>query len=269
MRSHSIASKVAAILTSAIALVVFPAVFAVADEPVTTEQAPANGNSEESLLAGPAVTNLQGELDLLLLGTVVIPEDGKALAIIQIGDKGEQTLYRLGDIVEGARVTKILRDSVTLTFADSEVELRLVGDTGGTPLAAAILPGDDAQPQLSKSEHGFWQVEQENLNDLSGVPEILSDVQYMGGEGATVIKVRANGILHKLGLQQGDIILTANSQFLGKDLSLQQALVQSSMGEPMGHPMLRLEVDRQGELNVHYYQFDAQPGTSGPESRQN
>ena len=231
-RSHI----VAAILMLAMCLMAFPVVAAVAGEPVMTGQA--------------AVDSNPSELDLVLLGTV-LHDPGKPMAIIQDGETGEQKLYWLGDVVEGGRLTKILRDSVTLTFAENEVELGLTGGARGTPATAATVTGL-VQPPLSQTDGAFWRVERHTLHDLSRARELSAHVTSLGVRGVRVDKVQADGFFHKLGLQQGDIIHNINGRVPGAELSLQQAIEQKEMGETM----LRLEIDRQGRMNFLYYEFD-------------
>jgi type II secretory pathway component PulC len=243
------------ILTLALCLVALPVVDTVAGEPVMTDQAPVNAGSEETSSGESVAASLQKNLDLVLLGTV-LHDSGEPMAIIQIGQSGEQNLYRLGDVVEGGRITKILRDSITLTFEEIEVELGLTGGGHGASAAMATVT-DRVQPPLTQTEGVFWRVERETLDDLSHAPELVMNVKSMGSEGVRIDKVNAEGIFHKLGLQQGDIIRNINGRVPGTDLSLQQAVAQSEMGKTM----LRLEIERQGSMDVVYYKFDPLSGT--------
>ncbi len=216
-------------------LVAFPV--AIAGEPVMSGQAPV-----ESIV--------QEEPDLVLLGTV-LHDPGEPMAIIQVGKTGEQDLYWLGDVVEGGRITKILRDSVTLTFAEIEVELALTGGARGAPAAVAIIT-ERVQPPLTQTEGGFWRVERQSLDRLSRAPDLGTHVRSLDAGGIRVDKVQADDLFHKLGLQPGDIIRNINGRVPGTDLSLQQAIEQTEMGETM----LRLEVDRQGRMDILYFEFD-------------
>ncbi len=207
--------------------------------------------ADEAPMAGQTrVDSKLTEHDLILLGTV-LHDAGRPMAIIQVGKAGEQGLYRLGDVVDGGRVIKIQSDSVTLTFAEIEVELQLVGGASSTSTAAALATGP-VHPPLAQTEHGFWRVERETLNDLGRSSELIGDVTPLGDEGVRIDRVKANGLLHKLGLNQGDIIRSVDARMLGSGLSLQQALAQTRTDESL----LRLEIDRQGEMDVLYYQFD-------------
>ncbi len=188
------------------------------------------------------------EHDLVLRGTV-LHEAGKLMAIIQVGKAGEQELYRIGDVVAGGRLTKIQRDRVTLTFAETEVELHL---TGGGTAAAEMLSTSLVQPPLHQTEQGFWRVERETLDRLSRAPELITQVTSLGAEGVRVDKVQADDLFYKLGLQQGDIILSINADVPGSDDSMKQAIANMGMSEPM----LRLEIERQGLMDVLYYEID-------------
>ena len=193
------------------------------------------------------------DLDLVLIGTV-LNDPGNSMAIIQVGDTGEQALYRLDDVVEGGRVTKILSDSITLTFAETEVELDL---TGGATAAATTSAAGGVQPPLPQTPHGFWRVERESLDRLSREPELIKHVTSLGAEGFRIDKVQADDVFDKLGLQQGDVILSINAEVPGSGNSMKQAIAQMGMSEPL----LRLEIERQGQLDVRYYEFDLPSST--------
>ena len=74
----------------------------------------------------------------------------------------------------------------------------------------------------------------------------------MGAGGIRINQVRPGGPFHKLGLQQGDIILSINDVAPGADLSLEQAVAQT----PHGDTALKLEVNRRGLVDLIYYQMD-------------
>ncbi len=233
MQKHFVATM--SLVMTTLCLVAFPVVDIVAAETPTAGQAPVDSNSKEH--------------DLILRGTV-LHEAGKLMAIIQVGKAGEQDLYRIGDVVAGGRLTKIQHDRVTLTFAETEVELQLAG--GGTAAAATSATGL-VQPPLRQTEQGFWRVERETLDDLGRAPELMTHVTSLGDAGVRIDKVQANDLFHKLGLQQGDIILSINAQVPGSGLSLQQAIAHMGTSEPL----LRLEIERQGQMDVLYYEVDS------------
>ena len=190
------------------------------------------------------------ELDYLLLGTV-LHDSGEPMAIIRIGKAGEQELYRLGDVVEGGRLTKILNDKVTLTFSDMEVELSLTGGARSTPAAMAGIT-QRVQPRSSETNGGYSHAERATLDKLSRAPELNTQVTSLGPAGVRVDKVQADDLFHKLGLVQGDIISAVNGSIPGADASLQQAMVQAVMNEPV----LRLEIERRGLMDLFYYELN-------------
>ena len=110
-----------AIVFAAVCIAAIPVDLSAAGQTVA-DSGPVESSSTETALA-----NIGDISDVLLLGTVVLPNQVDTLAIIQLGENGQQQLYRLGDEVKGGRLTNILSDRVTLTFADTAVELNLVG----------------------------------------------------------------------------------------------------------------------------------------------
>jgi len=245
MQKHFVGNMSMVII--AMCLVALPAVDSVAAETPMAGQAPVDSNSIEH--------------DLILRGTV-LHDAGKLMAIIEVGKAGEQELYRIGDVVAGGRLTKIQRDRVTLTFAETEVELPL---TGGGTTAAAMSATGRVQPPLRQTEQGFWRVERETLDDLGRAPDLMKQVTSLGADGYRIDKVQADDMFHKLGLQQGDIIRNINGRVPGDEASLQQAIAQTVMGETI----LRLQIERQGLTDVLYYEFDTPSSTLDSRSRQN
>ncbi len=133
----------------------------------------------------------------------------------------------------------------------------LVGEVRWTVRLVLPVVTDRVQPPLSQTDGVFWRVDRVTLDQLSHAPELITQVKSLGAEGVRVDKVQADGIFHKLGLQPGDIIRNINGRVPGSDLSLQQAVAQREMGETM----LRLEIERQGRMDVLYYEFDPSSGT--------
>ncbi len=258
LRRENCAVHVTAVLIAAVIFVAAPPGLAVAGENVTAGQATVEPNLQESSASGPVAASLPGDLDLLLLGTVVLPDPDEALAIIQMGEQGPQELYRLGDDVAGGRLTRIQRDRVTLTFAETKVEINLIGGAGsaiteisGTPARIAAI-SERVQPPMGQTDDGYWVVDQDTLDQLGRSPELIKQLNSMGAGGVRVSRVRADGPFHKLGLQQGDIIVSVNGKVPGADLSLQQAIA-----EPMeGDAALKLEVNRQGLTDLVYYKIE-------------
>ena len=164
-------------------------------------QAVADSVSTESSSSETALANMSDISDVLLLGTVVLPDQGDALVIIQLGQNGDQQLYRLGDEINRGRLTSILRDGVTLTFADTAVELDLVGGAIeiAVDLPVAGATGDVAEfsegirPPLGQTDDGFWRVEQETLDQLAHSAELNKQLNSMGAGGVRINQVRPGG----------------------------------------------------------------------------
>ncbi len=238
------------LLVLVLCLAAFPCAVAMAGEPLMTAKASVDSSPEDTASGDSLEANLERELDLLLLGTV-LHEPGEPVAIIQVGKTGEQGLYRLGDDVDGGRLTKILRDSITLTFVDIEVELDLAAGARGT---AAAMSADTqrVQPRLRQTDGGFWLIERETLEQLGQAKELVHHATSLGAAGVRVDAVQADGLFHELGLQPGDIIKNMNGQVPDADRPMLQAMAQSVMGATM----LRLVVERRGRMDILYYKID-------------
>jgi type II secretory pathway component PulC len=192
----------------------------------------------------------QNELDLHLRGTV-LSDSGKMMAFIEAGKTGEQLLFRLGDYVEDGRITRISRDRVTLTFDGIEVELLLTG-IGHVPLVGDANVPDRVQPPLNQGDDGLWQIKQETLDDLRQASGLDAQVTSLGAGGVRVNIVQPDGLLHELGLRKDDVILNINGRVPGSEVSMAHAFAKTADGMPM----LRLEIERQGVMDLLYFEIN-------------
>jgi type II secretory pathway component PulC len=84
-----------------------------------------NTRREAETARPPAARNLEPtKLDLRLKGTV-LGEGGPSYAVIQDGKTREQHVYRVGDVISGARVAGITWDDVILDVERKQEALRL------------------------------------------------------------------------------------------------------------------------------------------------
>lgn len=197
------------------------------------------------------------DADLALVG-VIVREEGVPLAIIEDRQSKRQGVYKVGALVRGARVTRILEDRVVLTFADEEVELRLAGATGDGPPApppiAAAVPEPAVGAPVSPPSHqpGVPHLERATLDRLLGMPDAIMDATPLEeGVGVKVTQVRRSTLFEVLGLRKGDVIRSVNGRFPGASVTVPQAIQQ---GLETG--MIRLEVERDGKHDVRYIQIE-------------
>ena len=180
-------------------------------------------------------------LNFVLVGTV-LSDEGKSVAIFEDNKTNSQKFHRLGDTIEGGRITKILKDRVILTENNVKVELKIGYGTGNGQSQTDYNGEDDTiTTHILKPLTGN--------TDLSELEVNVSQI-YEGG--AEVLEVEEDGLLSKLGLRSGDIIRNINHRETNDDLSFSEVVAQDIEN---GQEQLRLELERDGEKKVIYNMF--------------
>ncbi len=170
-------------------------------------------DNDSSLQPSPAGKTSGGKpnlppdiLNLRLVGTTVFGE--KSSVIIEDLTKGSQGFYRLGDIIKGFTLTKILKDSATLTRKDQQHVLRL--SQGGTP--------PQSEEFARKAGEDSWMVSADKLTDMvSNIDQYVGQVffAYQHRENGKPAGFRIRHLIkgndfEKLGIENGDIIKKMN-----------------------------------------------------------
>ena len=195
-------------------------------------------------------STINANVNLVLVGTV-LSDAGKSVAIFEDNKTNSQQFHRLGDTIEGGRITMILKDRVFLTKDDVEVELKIGYGTGGT------FVQDQGQSYDSGGDDQL--ITTNTLKPLAGdedLSELENNVTQIYEGGAEVIEVEEDGLLSKLGLRPGDIIRHVNSHMPDLDLSFSEAVAQDIKN---GEGQLRLEMERDGEKKIIYNMFVPDP----------
>lgn len=193
---------------------------------------------------GPDISTL-----LEVKGTVAgSGKDG--FAVIQEKGKNKQLLYKVGNVVAGAKLVKITRNAVTFLVGDKERVLKMI-DTNQAPLLppprlpAAAGPPVAAPMVVNRSEVDA------SLKDMG---TMLSQAQirpfYANGvpDGFMITNIKPGSIYEKIGLTEGDIVQGANDRRLvtADDMT---ALYNSMKGGGA----LTLEIKRGGQQqDLHY-----------------
>jgi len=118
------------------------------DNDSSLQPPPASKTSREKTNLPPAILNLR------LVGTTVFGE--KSSVIIEDLTKGSQGFYRLGDIIKGFTLTKILKDSATLTRKDQQLVLRL--SQGGADEDPLMVSADKLTDMVSNIDQYVGQI---------------------------------------------------------------------------------------------------------------
>lgn len=147
-----------------------------------------------------------------LKGTVA-GDNSFGFIIIEERGKNKQRLYRLGDMIGSAKLIKITRNTAVIRSEGREIQLKIKA-TPESPLLSRP-PIRETTPPLPGAVSMSKQEVAENLSDLKAImsqavmrPFFAEGVQ----EGYIISNIIPNSLYHKLGLQNGDIIIDVNSK---------------------------------------------------------
>ena len=166
----------------------------------------------------PETAKPEGTLDLstLLVVKGTVAGTGKdGFAVIEEKAKNKQSLYKVGNVVAGAKLIKITRNAVTFQIDNKERVLMMME----TQVAPLLPPRPVQQTAPSRSEPTVI-----NRNDvdasLKDMGALMSQAQirpyYTAGapDGFMITNIRPGSLYEKVGLTEGDIIQGAGDRRL-------------------------------------------------------
>jgi type II secretion system protein C len=199
-------------------------------------------DNDSSLQPSPAGKTSGGKpnfppdiLNLRLVGTTVFGE--KSSVIIEDLTKGSQGFYRLGDIIKGFTLTKILKDSATLTKKDQQHVLRLSqGGAGGDSL---MVSADKLTDMVSNIDQYVGQVFAYQHRE-NGKPA-----------GFQIRHLIKGNDFEKLGIENGDIIKRVNGLEVNDIPDVLKTVYKLSDDTDF-----QMEVERNGQTETLNYKLD-------------
>jgi len=166
----------------------------------------------------PEAAKPAGTLDLstLLVVKGTVAGTGKdGFAVIEEKAKNKQSLYKVGNVVAGAKLIKITRNAVTFQIDNKEKVLMMME----TQVAPLLPPRPVQQTAPSRSEPTVI-----NRNDvdasLKDMGALMSQAQirpyYTAGapDGFMITNIRPGSLYEKVGLTEGDVIQGAGDRRL-------------------------------------------------------
>jgi len=185
-------------------------------------------------------------MDIDLKGTVAC-NSSFGFIFIEERDTHKQKLYRLGDKIGSAKLTKITRNTATLRSEGREITLKVKATMEGFLLPNS--PGRATPKSMTLSKKTV----SENLSDLKSImnqavvrPSLNGGVQ----DGYIISNIAPNSLYEKMGLQNGDIIIDINNKPIqSADNLLQTVNLMQSGGS------VTLNVKRNGKIETINYSF--------------
>lgn len=203
---------------------------------------PANANasqesSQKEIPASlPAKNASKKPLDLRLLGTVA-GDENTSCAIIEDTQTRIQDLYKIGDVVQGARIDKIERNRIILFNDEVQEVLNLY--VGSENNANTLTSGKETKPKAPESAAGIIKetspTEREVnksafLAKVGGIEAIMKTVEITPNlvngksDGLKISGLEGLSMAKFVGLENGDVIHTINGQTVTNDRKAFQVL---------------------------------------------
>jgi general secretion pathway protein C len=204
-------------------------------------------------VAAPVETPLEKtRLQVALWGTVTSASERNSYAVIENKKTGEQSLFQVGDPVEGGIIRKITRNQVILRVNGQDQLLEV--DITRKPAALAT-----PLPALPEPETGLSEFEP-TLQPASdaGLPNLMKQARirpfFTNGkpDGLLLYGIRNDSVFQQIGLRNGDIIKAID----GSDtLSAQDAVtIYQSLNAPLEEmPDIRFTIQRRGKIQEIVY----------------
>lgn len=191
-------------------------------------------------------------LALALWGTVTAESERDSWAVIENKKTGEQSLFQVGDPVEGGTIRKITRNQVILRVNGEDQLLEV--DITQKPSAMA-----SSSPALPEPETGLSDTESASQPPSgTGLPNLMKQARirpfFSNGkpDGLLLYGIRNDSIFQQIGLRNGDIIKSINDSDI---LSAQDAVtIYQSLDTPLEEmPDIRFTVQRRGKIQEIVY----------------
>ena len=170
----------------------------------------------------------QKDLGLKLVGTVVVDNSNRSIAIIDNRKTREQEAYHEGDQANEVLIKKVMRNKVIIVTEEGDKLLTVetketatrsrspsyARNTAGSPMPLPQLP-----PQMPAARTGSITLDRQEVESAFADSEkLLQEINvapYMQGDQSTGIRlnrVPAKNIFRKMGLRSRDVIVGVNGE---------------------------------------------------------
>jgi general secretion pathway protein C len=176
-----------------------------------------------------------------LIGTIVKSDASQSLAIIRDLTSKKDTLYKIGQVLEGFYIVKIKRAEVQLLREGKLISLSLpLG--GGAEFITVVSDTERIVNRTALNER------YNNLNELFKAGLVFPQIEDGKIEGLRIIHIEDKAIAQAAGIQEGDIVLSVNGKKLA---SIQQVL--DLYNAARGQPQLKVKIKRNNNIYEYTY----------------
>ncbi|MCK5099617.1 MAG: PDZ domain-containing protein, partial [Desulfobacteraceae bacterium] len=145
-------------------------------------------------------------LKLVLWGTVT--GGSNVYAVIEDKKVRQQSLYEEGDSIQGAKIKKILRHEVILTYQGKDQVLEI--ETDNKNVRASVTPTEKINLSAAPGDIAFQKNPSYDMNDLIKQAKMRPHFTEGEADGLMVYGIRPNSVFRKIGLRNADIIKDIN-----------------------------------------------------------
>lgn len=189
------------------------------------------------------------DLQLTLWGTIA-GGGPNAWAVIEEKKTRKQSLYKVGDVIENATLTHVLRNKVVLNLNGKDQILEIKDEPNKGGRIPARPSRRMAEPSADDGPAKKITVERSMIDEsLRDINKLMKDVRirphFKNGEpdGLIVSGIRGDSVFKKLGLRNGDIIMGVD----GKQIeSVDDAM--KLYGGLKNMDNMKVEIKRRGRL---------------------
>jgi general secretion pathway protein C len=234
--------------------------------------------------APPAAPQPKPAPNLKLVGTVVGTNEHTYAVIEDVGAK-RQELYRLGDLIQEAKVVEIARNRVVLDNRGRRQELLSFEKADPQPAVSdpvtrlaspprRPLPAqepretepaqepapendNDMEVEIERVSENMWRLSRDDLvEQLDNLGQLMTDARltphFKAGQadGFMITNLPRDSLLARLGLRNGDIMKGVNGQRFG---SLEEVL--QIYQQLQSEPMLQIEIERGNRAETLNYEI--------------
>ncbi len=185
------------------------------------------GEVEEAPPPPPKIENLKKtDLKLKLWGTAIggEGEEGESFAVIEDRKKRKQGLYRTGDSIHEATLTRILKDKVVINVDGEDQILEMATERLPSAMISASAPSTRVSPPSTPPDSpspGAFTVSKTELDAQAGnLNEILKNmtirpyIREGRPEGIALLNMKQDSVFSQMGFKNGDIITGVNGKYI-------------------------------------------------------
>ncbi|MBP9838036.1 MAG: hypothetical protein KBC84_04925 [Proteobacteria bacterium] len=210
-----------------------------------------SSTSNQKQTTAPTAPITQLKLRLVAINEI---SSGRKLAIIEDTQKQNQEVFELNDqIFNQAKLIDILKDSIRME-RNGKIEILALEENIGKKSPASSSVQDEDKEEIDDNQTEFSVEEEEVSSALANLTQLLSQARavpyFRNGQsiGMRLFAIRSGSLYEKLGLKNGDVLLSVNDNSLSDPAQALKIFEQLKSERSIG---VKLERNSQN-MDMHY-----------------